>query len=54
VFYGGFVEFGHRIAGGGEVEPHSFLRDIYDAQAEAAGTKIENALGESVEEAFLS
>ena len=56
VYYGRFVEFGHRIGRGPNAEQivgeKPFMRPGFDASEEAAATALEDALDEGIDQAF--
>lgn len=56
IYYGRFVEFGHRIGRGPDADKlvgqRPFMRPGFDASAEAAATAMEEALGEGIDRAF--
>ena len=56
VYYGRFVEFGHRIGRGSNSEQivgeKPFMRPGFDASEEAAATALEDALDEGIDQAF--
>jgi len=48
VYYGYFVEMGHRTPGGKDVPAHSFARAGFDATVDRAGERIEQTISDGI------
>ena len=48
--HGHLVEFGHAIKGGGSVPAHSFVRAGFDAQKEAAESRVREGIRRLINE----
>ena len=51
VYYGTFVELGHKTAGGGRVPAHPFMRSAFDAQVSGTADIIQEELGRGIDAA---